>query len=83
LAIEGKSCNIDKIAFTAESTGVENLQVDKFDGVYEVFSILGISKGVVEISNGNTSSLKSKYPNGVYILRKQDGSGESKRILIN
>jgi GH35 family endo-1,4-beta-xylanase len=83
MAIEGKSCNIDKIAFTAESTGVENLQVDKFDGVYEVFSILGISKGVVEISNGNTSSLKSKYPNGVYILRKQDGSGESKRILIN
>jgi hypothetical protein len=83
MAIEGKSCNIDKIAFTAESTGVDNLQVDKFDGVYEVFSILGIRMGVVEISNGNISSLKSKYPNGVYILRKQDGSGESKRILIN
>lgn len=83
LAIEGTNCNIDKIAFTAKSTGIDNLKVNKFDGVYEVFSILGIRKGVVDISNGNISSLKSKYPIGVYILRKKDGSGETKRILIN
>ena len=83
LVIESSSCNIDKVTFTAVSTGVDNLQVDKFDGVYEVFSAMGIHMGNVKISDGNISSLKSKYPNGVYILRKQDGSGESKRILIN
>lgn len=83
LVIEGSNCNIDKVTFTAVSTGVDNLQVDKFDGVYEVFSAMGIHMGNVKISNGDISSLKSKYPNGVYILRKQDGSGESKRILIN
>ncbi len=80
--IEGSSCNIDKVTFTSLSTGVDNDQVDTFDGVYEVYSIMGIGMGVVEIFNGDISSLKSKYPNGIYILRKQDGSGESKRILI-
>jgi len=83
IAIEGANCNIDKIAFAAESTGIDNLQVDKFDGVYEVFSILGVSKGVIEIRNNNLLGLKNKYSTGVYILRKQDGSGEAKRILIN
>ena len=83
LAIEGASCNIDKFAFSAESTGVNNFQVDKFDGVYDVFTVMGVRRGAVEISNGNLSGLKNKYPTGVYILRKQDGSGESRRILIN
>jgi len=83
IAIEGGGCNIDKVAFTAETTGVNDLQADKFNGIYEVFTIMGISRGVVDISNGNLSTLKGKYPNGVYILRKQDGSEESKRILLN
>ena len=81
--IEGTNFSIDKVTFTAVPTGIENLQVDKFEGVYEVFSIQGIRKGVVEISNGDISSLNGKYPKGIYILRKRDGSGVSKRILIN
>ena len=83
LAIEGANCNIDKITFAAVPTGVDDLQVNKFDGVYELFSAMGIHMGNVKITNGDISNLKSQYPQGVYILRKHDGSGESKRILIN
>jgi GH35 family endo-1,4-beta-xylanase len=83
LAILSANCNIDKITFTALPTGIDELQVDNFDGVYEVYSMMGIHCGNVKISNGDISSLKSQYPKGVYILRKQDGRGESKRILIN
>lgn len=83
LVIERSSCNIDKITFTGVKTGIEDEEIDTFDGVYEVYSITGIKVGVVEISNGDVSGLKDKYPNGVYIFRKQDGSGEPKRILIH
>lgn len=83
LVIENSSCNIDKVTFSGITTEVEDNQVDTFDGVYEMYSIMGIKMGVVEISNGDISSLKNKYPNGVYIFRKQDGSGEPKRILLN
>jgi len=82
LAIESAGCNIDKITFAAAPTGIDDLQADKFDGVYEVYSVIGAHCGNAKISNGDISNLKSKYPNGVYILRKQDGSGESKRILV-
>lgn len=82
LAIESAGCNIDKVVFNTTQTGVDDMKIARFDGAYEVFSVLGISLGNVEISNGNTSNLNGKYPKGVYILRKQDGSGESRRILI-
>jgi GH35 family endo-1,4-beta-xylanase len=83
LAIESAGFNIDKLVFSAPTTGINELQADQLDGAYEVFTIMGISRGVVQISNGNLSTLKGKYPSGVYILRRQDGSGESKRIWIN
>jgi hypothetical protein len=83
LAIEGANCNIDKVTFAAVPTGIDDLQVDKFDGVYEMFSAMGIHMGNVKITNGDISNLNSQYPHGVYILRKHDGSGVSKRILIN
>lgn len=83
LLIENGNCDIDKVTFTAIPTGVDNLQVDNFEGIYEVFSAMGIHMGNVRISNGDVSSLKSQYPHGVYILRKQDGRGETKRIMIN
>ena len=83
LVIESAGCNIDKITFSKEPVGINEMQVAKFDGVYEVFSTLGISWGKVEINNGDISNLKGKYPNGVYILRKQDGSGETRRIAIH
>lgn len=81
LAIEGSNCNIDKIVFSPQ-TSVNSLENAKLDGVYEVFSIMGIRYGKVEINNGDTSNLSGMYPHGIYILRKQDGSGESRRIVI-
>lgn len=82
LVIEDSNCNIDKITFMTEPLGVSNWEIYKFDGVYEVFSTMGISCGIVEINNGDTSHLSGKFPNGIYIIRKKDGSGESKRIVI-
>lgn len=83
LVIEGSYCNIDKIVFSKEPTGIYNKKIDKFDGVYEVFSIMGIRWGKVEVNNGKISDLSGRLPNGIYILRKPDGSGESRRIVIH
>ena len=83
LIIDNGNCDIDKVTFTAVATGVDDLQVDQFEGVYEVFSAMGIHMGNVKIANGDISSLKSRFSHGFYILRKHDGSGKSKRILIN
>jgi GH35 family endo-1,4-beta-xylanase len=83
LAIETAGCNIDKITFTSEKVGIRETTIAKFDGMYEVFSVKGISYGKVKISNGDTSSLKGRLPNGIYMLRKQDGSSDSRRIEIH
>lgn len=84
LVIEGSYCNIDKVTFsTAQPLGVNDIKIAKSDGIYEVFSVMGISYGTVEINNGDISDLKDKFSTGVYILRKKDGSGESRRIFIN
>jgi hypothetical protein len=82
LVIENAGCNIDKVVFSTEPSGVDIMRIAKFDGAYEVFSILGVGWGIVEISNGDLSNLKGKYPNGVYILRKQDAWGEARRVVI-
>jgi hypothetical protein len=83
LAIEGANCNIDKVKFsTSDPTGVNNLKIDKLNGAYDIFSIVGVKLGTVELSNGDISKLKGKFQTGVYILRKQDGS-ESRRIILN
>jgi GH35 family endo-1,4-beta-xylanase len=83
LSIENTGCNIDKITFMTAPLGINNMKIAKFDGVYEVLSIMGISRGTVKISNGDISRLKGRVPNGIYILRKQDGSGETRRIVIH
>lgn len=84
LAIEGSYCNIDKVTFSnTQPLGVDNIKIVKFDGVYEVFSVVGIHLGIVEIGNGDLSILKGKFPAGIYILRKKDGNEEPRRILIH
>ena len=83
LAIENAGCNIDKISFNSEQLSVNNLKIDKLDGAYEMFSVMGISWGNVEINNGDISNLIGNYPNGVYILRKKDGTGATRRIAIH
>ena len=82
LAVEGANFNIDKLTFTAVPAGIDDVQADNFDGVYEVYTVMGIHKGTVKISNGDLSSMRSQHPKGIYILRKQDGSGKARRILI-
>lgn len=83
LAIEGANGNIDKVVFsTNDPVSVDDMKVDKFDGTYEVFSIMGISYGNVEINNGNISNLSGKLPKGTYIVRKPDGSEKARRIYI-
>lgn len=82
IAIEGTNCNIDKIVFNTEPVSANSMKIDKFEGAYEVISILGVSRGIVEINNGDVSHLSGMFPQGVYILRKQDGSGETRRIAI-
>ncbi len=82
LVIEGAGCNIDKVSFDSETSGIDIVESAQLDGVYEVFSIMGISYGTVEISNNDLSNLKTRFHTGVYILRNQDGSGESRRVLI-
>jgi GH35 family endo-1,4-beta-xylanase len=82
LVIESGNCDIDKVTFTVP-TELDPLQVDNFDGVYEVFSVTGIHHGKVNINKGDISGLKSRYPDGLYILRKSDGRGVPKRILIH
>jgi len=82
LAIEGTNCNIDKIIFNSEPVSANSMKIDKFEGEYEVISMLGVSRGIVKISNGDVSQLYGMFPKGIYILRKQDGSGEARRIAI-
>ncbi|HEX2936183.1 MAG TPA: endo-1,4-beta-xylanase [Bacteroidales bacterium] len=84
VVIEGANCNIDNITFSKPQVlGIDDIKITKLDGIYELFSVMGISYGIVEISNGDISYLQDKYPTGVYILRKKDGSGETRRIFIN
>lgn len=82
LVIEGANGNIDKVTFSSP-LGVKKIEIPKLDGFYEVFSVMGINCGIVEISNGDLSILKGRFPTGVYILRKKDGKGETRRIFIN
>jgi len=83
IEIENANCNIDKIAFATEKTGFNSWESARFDGNYEVLSATGISWGNVKISNGDISLLTGRYPKGIYLLRKLDGSGEVRRIEIH
>lgn len=83
LVIEGNNGNIDKISFGKYPVGIDILKIEPFNGVYDVYSVMGVRLGSFEINNGDLTNLKGTLPGGVYILRKQDGSGESKRIFLN
>ncbi len=82
LEIEGANCNIDKIDFTTSPLHIDNIENTKFDGLYNVYSIMGVLLGSYDINNGDLSTLKGNLPSGIYLFRKQNGIGESKRILL-
>lgn len=82
LAIEGANCNIDKLIFSDEPiTGIEGETVTAFDGEYDVYSIMGVYQGTVNISNGDTSVMNGEFVEGIYILRKQ-GTSEARRVMV-
>ena len=84
LAIEGANGNIDKVIFSTEEvtepkTGITDELAD--NGLFDVFSVMGVYRGTVEISNGDTSVLNGKFESGIYILRNK-ATGEATRVMV-
>lgn len=82
ISIDGTNVNIDKLIFKNEPVvGISSDNVSDFNGLYEVYSIMGVYQGTVNISNGDTSVMNGEYVKGIYILRKQ-GTSESHRVMV-
>ena len=84
LAIEGANGNIDKVIFsTEEVTEPTTAIADELanSGLFDVFSVMGVYRGTVEISNGDTSVLNGKFESGIYILRNK-ATGEATRVMV-
>lgn len=84
LAIEGANGNIDKVIFGTEEvtepkTGIADEPADC--GLFDVFTVMGVYRGTVEISNGDTSVLNGRFESGIYILRNK-ATGEAKRVMV-
>ena len=84
LVIEGANGNIDKVIFGTEEvtepkTGIADKPADS--GLFDVFSVIGVYRGTVEISNGDTSVLNGRFESGIYILRNK-ATGEAKRVMV-
>lgn len=82
ISIDGTNANIDKLIFKNEPVvGIASENAADFNGIYEVYSIMGVYQGTVNISNGDTSVMNGEYVKGIYILRKQ-GATESHRVMV-
>ena len=85
LVIEGANGNIDKVIFSTEPvvepdlTGIADEQAAS--GIFDVFSVMGVYRGTVEISNGDNSVLDGRFEQGIYILRNK-ATGEAKRVMV-
>lgn len=88
LVIDGSYCNIDKIVFSTEPvtdnilTGIADEPAGSFNGVFDVYSVTGVYRGSVEIQNGDTSVLRGRLEQGIYILRNK-ATGDTKRVMVN
>ncbi len=91
LAIEGSNGNIDKVIFSTEpveepkeetkpTTSIDE-ELAATDGVFDVFTVMGVYRGTVEISNGDNTMLSTKFERGIYILRNK-ATGEAKRVMV-
>ena len=84
LAIEGANGNIDKVIFSTEKVTEPTTAIaDELanSGLFDVFSVMGVYRGTVEISNGDTSVLNGKFESGIYILRNK-ATGEATRVMV-
>jgi len=86
MVIDASYCNIDKIVFSTEPVDdgvLVGIAEDRANcGVYDVFTIMGVYRGTVEITDGNTSVLSGRFEQGIYILRNK-ANGEAKRVMVN
>lgn len=77
------NCNVDKIEFRTEPfvdpTAIADEQA--CSGVFDVFTVMGIYRGTVEINDGDTSVLQGRFEQGIYILRNK-ATGEAKRVMV-
>lgn len=95
LVIEGPNGNIDKVVFTTEPidgdggligatdnkpTTIDDAEADS--GLFDVYTIMGVYRGTVEIQNNNTSVLNGLFERGIYILRNK-ATGTAKRVMVN
>ena len=87
LAIEGANGNIDKVVFSTEPvddsilTGISDADATTDSGVFDVYSVTGVFRGTVEISNNDTSVLNGRFEKGIYILRNK-ATGAAKRVMV-
>lgn len=84
LAIEGANGNIDKLIFSTEEVTepVTGIADEQASGMFDVFTIMGVYCGTVEISNGDTSVMQGRFGQGIYILRNK-ATGDAKRVVVN
>ncbi|MBR2195079.1 MAG: endo-1,4-beta-xylanase [Salinivirgaceae bacterium] len=88
LAIDGANGNIDKVIFSEEpvtepvnpGTAINELS-ENSNGLFDVYSVTGVLRGTVEITNGDTSVLNGRFERGIYILRNK-ATGEAKRVMV-
>ena len=85
LVIDGSYCNIDKLVFSTEpvdnNTLTDIAEEQSNSGVFDVFTIMGVYRGTVEISDGDTSVMQGRFVQGIYILRNK-ATGEAKRVMV-
>lgn len=78
--ITGSFVNIDKISFSdPEVNGLDIVESYKVitSGVYEIFDLIGIDKGSIELSNGENLKNKLEYEGfnkGLYILKSKESN---------
>ena len=86
LVIDGANGNIDRVAFSTEPVDnsiLTDIFEEQFDGgVFDVFSVMGIYRGTVEINNGDISVMRDRFEPGIYILRNK-ATGSAKRVMVN
>ncbi|MBO7497540.1 MAG: endo-1,4-beta-xylanase [Salinivirgaceae bacterium] len=77
---EDRLINYESVAIDP-GVSVDNDAADDNNGVFDVFSVMGVYRGTVEISNGDFSVLSGKFEKGLLILRNK-ATGVAKRVMV-
>ena len=77
---EDRLINYESVAIDP-GVSVDNDAADDNNGVFDVFSVMGVYRGTVEINNGDFSVLSGKFEKGLLILRNK-ATGVAKRVMV-